>query len=94
MFPMIRFGHCEVSGEVNANRQSFRLSAAHPQKMFDLVNDFERYPEFLPGCRQARLLEHDDVHLIGEMTLGRAGVEQTITTRNELLRPSVLSCRW
>ncbi|CAM3602357.1 type II toxin-antitoxin system RatA family toxin [Halomonas sp. FME1] len=58
-----------------------------PQKMFDLVNDFERYPEFLPGCRQARLIEHDDVHLIGEMTLGRAGVEQTITTRNDLFEP-------
>jgi ribosome-associated toxin RatA of RatAB toxin-antitoxin module len=58
-----------------------------PQKMFDLVNDFERYPEFLPGCRQARLVEHDEVHLIGEMTLGRAGVEQTITTRNDLFEP-------
>ncbi|HSP30911.1 MAG TPA: type II toxin-antitoxin system RatA family toxin [Halomonas sp.] len=58
-----------------------------PKKMFDLVNDFERYPEFLPGCRQARLVEHDDVHLIGEMTLGRAGVEQTITTRNDLFEP-------
>ncbi|MGE6607757.1 type II toxin-antitoxin system RatA family toxin [Halomonas sp. NPDC076908] len=58
-----------------------------PQKMFDLVNDFERYPEFLPGCRQARLVEHDKVHLIGEMTLGRAGIEQTITTRNDLFEP-------
>ncbi|MDP3535721.1 type II toxin-antitoxin system RatA family toxin [Halomonas sp. M1] len=58
-----------------------------PQQMFDLVNDFERYPEFLPGCRRARLLERDDVHLIGEMTLGRAGVEQTITTRNDLFAP-------
>ena len=58
-----------------------------PQKMFDLVNDFERYPEFLPGCRHARLVEHDNEHLIGEMTLGRAGVEQTITTRNDLFAP-------
>ena len=58
-----------------------------PQQMFDLVNDFERYPEFLPGCRRARLLEKDDQHLVGEMTLGRAGVEQTITTRNDLHAP-------
>ncbi|MGM0824628.1 MAG: type II toxin-antitoxin system RatA family toxin [Pseudomonadota bacterium] len=58
-----------------------------PKQMFDLVNDFERYPEFLPGCRRARLLEHDDDHLIGEMTLGRAGVEQTVTTRNDLFAP-------
>lgn len=58
-----------------------------PQRMFDLVNDFERYPEFLPGCRHARLVESDDKHLIGEMTLGRAGIEQTITTRNDLFTP-------
>ena len=58
-----------------------------PKQMFDLVNDFERYPEFLPGCRRARLLEHDDDHLIGEMTLGRAGVEQSVTTRNDLFEP-------
>lgn len=58
-----------------------------PQKMFDLVNDFERYPEFLPGCRHARLVERDDKHLIGEMTLGRAGIEQTVTTRNDLFAP-------
>ncbi|MEL0618760.1 SRPBCC family protein, partial [Cobetia marina] len=25
------------------------------QSMFDLVNDFERYPEFLPGCSDAQL---------------------------------------
>ncbi|SBR51934.1 MULTISPECIES: type II toxin-antitoxin system RatA family toxin [unclassified Halomonas] len=58
-----------------------------PKQMFDLVNDFERYPEFLPGCRRARLLEQDDDHLIGEMTLGRAGVEQSVTTRNDLFAP-------
>ncbi|WP_447530103.1 MULTISPECIES: type II toxin-antitoxin system RatA family toxin [unclassified Vreelandella] len=58
-----------------------------PQQMFDLVNDFEHYPEFLPGCRRARLIERDETHLIGEMTLGRAGVEQTITTRNDLYAP-------
>lgn len=58
-----------------------------PQQMFDLVNDFEHYPEFLPGCRKARLVERDATHLIGEMTLGRAGIEQTITTRNDLFAP-------
>lgn len=57
------------------------------QAMFDLVNDFERYPEFLPGCRRARLLERDENHLVGELTLAKAGVEQSFTTRNELFAP-------
>lgn len=58
-----------------------------PREMFDLVNDFESYPEFLPGCRQARLIEQDKAHLVGEMTLGRAGIEQSFTTRNDLYEP-------
>ncbi len=61
-----------------------------PQDMFELVNDFERYPEFLPGCRRARLLERDESHLIGEMTLGRAGIEQSFTSRNDLIEPERL----
>lgn len=58
-----------------------------PQAMFDLVNDFESYPEFLPGCRRARLIERDESHLIGEMTLGKAGIEHSIMTRNDLIEP-------
>lgn len=58
-----------------------------PENMFELVNDFERYPEFLPGCRRARLIERDEAHLIGEMTLGGAGIEQSFTTRNDLIEP-------
>lgn len=57
------------------------------QAMFDLVNDFERYPEFLPGCRRARLIEHDENHLVGELTLAKAGVEQSFTTHNQLYEP-------
>ena len=57
------------------------------QAMFDLVNDFERYPEFLPGCRRTRLIERDEDHLIGELTLAKAGVEQSFTTRNDLCPP-------
>ncbi|MEC9483355.1 MAG: type II toxin-antitoxin system RatA family toxin [Halomonas sp.] len=57
------------------------------QAMFDLVNDFESYPEFLPGCRDARLIERDRQHLVGELTLAKAGVEQSFTTRNDLYEP-------
>ena len=31
-----------------------------PEQMFDLVNDFERYPEFLPWCGGARVVEATD----------------------------------
>ena len=50
--------------------------------MFDLVDDFERYPEFLPWCSSATLLERTP-----EMTRGRLGIDfrgfrSEITTEN------------
>ncbi|TVU72061.1 MULTISPECIES: type II toxin-antitoxin system RatA family toxin [Cobetia] len=57
------------------------------QAMFDLVNDFERYPEFLSGCSNAVLLERDENHLKGKLTLSKAGMEQSFVTRNDLFAP-------
>lgn len=58
------------------------------QQMFDLVNDFESYPEFLPGCKAARVLERGDDYIVGEMTLGKGGITQAIATRNALHAPN------
>ena len=57
------------------------------EQMFDLVNDIEAYPSFMPGCRGARVLEATENELVGELQLGAAGVEQRLTTRNILERP-------
>ena len=57
------------------------------EQMFDLVNDIEAYPSFMPGCREARVLETTENELVGELQLGAAGVEQRLTTRNRLERP-------
>lgn len=57
------------------------------EQMFDLVNDIEAYPSFMPGCREARVLEATENELVGELQLGAAGVEQRLTTRNKLERP-------
>ena len=57
------------------------------EQMFDLVNDIEAYPSFMPGCREARVLETTENELVGELQLGAAGVEQRLTTRNILERP-------
>ena len=56
-------------------------------QMFDLVNDIEQYPKFLPGCSAARVLSCSDTELLGELTLSKAGITQQFTTRNTLDRP-------
>ena len=40
-----------------------------PQQLFDLVIDIERYPEFLPWCRAARILERHDNRLVAELVI-------------------------
>ena len=56
-------------------------------QMFDLVNDIEQYPKFLPGCTAARVVSSSDTELVGELTLSKAGITQQFTTRNALDRP-------
>ncbi|MEQ8955225.1 MAG: type II toxin-antitoxin system RatA family toxin [Gammaproteobacteria bacterium] len=58
------------------------------QQMFDLVNDIESYPQFMPGCKSARVLERSGQELLGELVLSRAGISQRLVTRNQLLEPA------
>src|SRR5690348_5398022 len=57
-----------------------------PAQIFALVDDFERYPEFLPGVTAAALLERGEHELVGRLTIERSGVRESFTTRN-ILRP-------
>lgn len=57
------------------------------EEMFDLVNDVENYPQFMKGCKDAKVISESDEELVGELTLARSGIAQTFTTRNQLQRP-------
>lgn len=43
------------------------LVAYSAAQMYQLVNNYERYPEFLPGCVGSRTLTKSAVQLIGEL---------------------------
>ncbi len=53
-------------------------------QMFDLVNDIDNYPMFMRGCKSARVISRTEDELIGELVLAKAGIEQTLITRNKL----------
>lgn len=57
-------------------------------QMFDLVNNIEQYPEFMQGCKSARVISRSEQELVGELCLAKAGISHRFTTRNELSRPS------
>ena len=64
-----------------------------PQQMFDLVVDVERYCEFLPWVKGAQVHEKTERALQASITMERAGVRQTFTTRNEMDRPNWMSLK-
>lgn len=59
-----------------------------PAQMFALVEDFERYPEFLPWVSGAKLLSRDANELVGRLEMERFGIKEHFTTRNRLHAPT------
>jgi len=56
------------------------------QQMYDLVNDVEAYEQFLPGCKQSRVIEANDTYMKAKMVLVKAGIEQELITENTLVQ--------
>jgi ribosome-associated toxin RatA of RatAB toxin-antitoxin module len=52
------------------------------EEMFALVTDVDRYPEFLPWCNHAAVLETTPSGMKAEIGISFAGVRQTFVTRN------------
>jgi len=61
----------------------------HPaQALFALVERIEAYPEFLPWCREARVLERSGRQTLATLTVGLKGLRYAFTTQNESRPPS------
>ena len=53
--------------------------------MYALVNDVERYPEFLDGCSKVDLIESTVTAMSARLYLSKAGLSYQFVTRNTLL---------
>ncbi|MBI3102084.1 MAG: type II toxin-antitoxin system RatA family toxin [Burkholderiales bacterium] len=53
-----------------------------PQEMFDLVTAVQQYPQFLPWCDHARVLEQDGSSMLAEVGIALSGIRQSFVTRN------------
>ncbi|WP_417688658.1 type II toxin-antitoxin system RatA family toxin [Pseudidiomarina sp.] len=53
-------------------------------QMYALVNDIESYPQFVPGCRSAQVLEQTEQMKVARLDISKAGVGKSFTTRNTL----------
>jgi len=57
------------------------------QSMFDLVDDIESYPEFLPWCSGSRVLVRKVDFVEATVNVSRSGFKSSFTTRNQLNGP-------
>ncbi|TEW45326.1 SRPBCC family protein [Psychromonas algicola] len=55
------------------------------EEMYQLVNDVNAYPEFLPGCSETAVLV-DEINLMkASVKVAKAGISQTFVTENTLV---------
>jgi len=53
-----------------------------PEEMFSLVIGVEQYPQFLPWCDKAQVLEQDSTSMVAEVGIAFSGIHQSFVTRN------------
>ena len=54
------------------------------EQMFQLVNDVNGYPEFLPGCLGSTLVSQSDTEIVASLEVGKGPIRQSFTTKNFL----------
>jgi len=57
------------------------------EQMFDLIEQVEHYPQFLPWCTRTQLIERTDEVVSATVEVGFRELHVRVTTRNEKRRP-------
>jgi ribosome-associated toxin RatA of RatAB toxin-antitoxin module len=60
------------------------LVARPPALLYRLVEEVERYPEFVPGCNFAQVLERGENEMVARLVVRRGLLRADFTTRNTL----------
>lgn len=55
------------------------------EQMYRLVNDYEKYPQFLSGCVGATTLSLGDNELNAELVIQKLGISQHFSTHNTMI---------
>jgi ribosome-associated toxin RatA of RatAB toxin-antitoxin module len=64
--------------------QHVALIAQPPARLFDLINDIESYPSFVPWCTHAKVLSRSEREIVATIGVRRGPLHSEFTTRNEL----------
>jgi len=64
-----------------------------PAEMFALVEDIEAYPQFLPWCSKASVLERNADEVRATIALSKGGVDKAFTTCNRIQQGKMIEMR-
>lgn len=53
-------------------------------QMFELINDIEKYPQFIPYCVDSKIIEQKEDEIHAMLTFAGAGIHKSFTTLNRL----------
>src|SRR5208282_5049652 len=59
-----------------------------PELLYGLVCDVRSYPQFVPGCTGAEVLEESEQEIVVRLTVRRGALRTHFTTRNRLEPPA------
>ncbi len=62
-------------------------------QMFDLVEDVDRYKEFLPWCTDSAVLQDNGDEIKASVTISKGGLSRSFTTLNRSQRGKMLEIR-
>jgi len=74
--------------------ENIRRSALVPysvEQMYRLVDDIERYPEFVPYCKKATELSRNSNSVSAELEVSKSGIAKSFSTRNSLVSGELIS---
>jgi len=80
----------KVTREVMPQVRRSALVSFSAEQMYKLVNDVASYPEFLPGCSGAQVLQQSESAMVASVDVSKAGISKTFTTSNILENGSAI----
>src|SRR5690349_240539 len=60
------------------------IIAQPPGRVFEVINDIESYPSFLPWCTHAKILSRSEREIVATVGVRKGPLHGEFTTRNEL----------
>ncbi|HAT1573277.1 TPA: type II toxin-antitoxin system RatA family toxin [Kluyvera cryocrescens] len=82
---MILFASCSIMEIAMPQISRTALVPYSAEQMYQLVNDVDAYPDFIPGCTGSRVLESGPTQMTAAVDVSKAGISKTFTTRNTLI---------